>query len=161
MTRAVGAVVAHFPDTEGVTSSNLVSPTKVEAIRLDITEKPSIRAIGAAASALRSHRRGRRFDSYIAHLRFALASYMLRAFLLPLGHSVPQRTISRTIFGDEERTLSFLLCSFAHLAHLPDADVCISGATGVALPQSESCWLTQLARDAILCETPNRKGYRQ
>ena len=27
MTRAVGAVVAHFPDTEGVTSSNLVSPT--------------------------------------------------------------------------------------------------------------------------------------
>ena len=26
-TRAVGAVVAHFPDTEGVTSSNLVSPT--------------------------------------------------------------------------------------------------------------------------------------
>ena len=67
MTRAVGAVVAHFPDTEGVTSSNLVSPTKVEAIRLDITEEPSIRAIGAAASALRSHRRGRRFDSYIAH----------------------------------------------------------------------------------------------
>ena len=67
MTRAVGAVVAHFPDTEGVTSSNLVSPTKVEAIRLDITEKPNIRAIGAAASALRSHRRGRRFDSYIAH----------------------------------------------------------------------------------------------
>ena len=65
MTRAVGAVVAHFPDTEGVTSSNLVSPTKVEAIRLDITEEPSIRAIGAAASALRSHRRGRRFDSYI------------------------------------------------------------------------------------------------
>ena len=67
MTRAVGAVVAHFPDTEGVTSSNLVSPTKVEAIRLDITEEPNIRAIGAAASALRSHRRGRRFDSYIAH----------------------------------------------------------------------------------------------
>ena len=67
MTRAVGAVVAHFPDTEGVTSSNLVSPTKVEAIRLDITEEPSIRAIGAAASALRSHRRGRRFDSYITH----------------------------------------------------------------------------------------------
>ena len=85
MTRAVGAVVAHFPDTEGVTSSNLVSPTKVEAIRLDITEKPSIRAIGAAASALRSHRRGRRFDSYIAHLRFALASYMLRAFFFPSG----------------------------------------------------------------------------
>ena len=26
-TRAVGAEVAHFPDTEGVTSSNLVSPT--------------------------------------------------------------------------------------------------------------------------------------
>ena len=55
----------------------------------------------------------------------------------------------------------FLLCSFAHLAHLPDAYVCISGATGVALPQSESCWLTQLAGDAILCEAPNRKGYRQ
>lgn len=52
------------------------------------------------------------------------------------------------------RTLSFLLCSFAHLAHLPDAYVCISGATGVALPQSESCWLTQLVRDAILCEAP-------
>ena len=27
----------------------------------------ALRAIGAAASALRSHRRGRRFDSYIAH----------------------------------------------------------------------------------------------
>ena len=67
MTRAVGAVVAHFPDTEGVTSSNLVSPTKVEAIRLDITEEPNIRAIGAAASALPSHGRGHRFDSYITH----------------------------------------------------------------------------------------------
>ena len=74
--RAVGAVVAHFPDTEGVTSSNLVSPTKVEAIRLDITEEPNIRAIGAAASALRSHRRGRRFDSYIAHPRFTLVGHV-------------------------------------------------------------------------------------
>ena len=76
MTRAVGAVVAHFPDTEGVTSSNLVSPTKLEAIRLDITEEPNIRAIGAAASALRSHRRGRRFDSYIAHPRFTLVGHV-------------------------------------------------------------------------------------
>ena len=30
--RAVGAVVAHFPDTEGVTSSNLVSPTRLHTV---------------------------------------------------------------------------------------------------------------------------------
>ena len=34
------------------------------------------RAIGAAASALRSHRRGRRFDSYIAHPRFTLVGHV-------------------------------------------------------------------------------------
>lgn len=48
----------------------------------------------------------------------------------------------------------FFVVLICHLAHLPDAYVCISGATGVALPQSESCWLTQLVRDAILCEAP-------
>ena len=60
-TRAVGAEVAHFPDTEGVTSSNLVSPT---GALLHINQ---YRVIGAAASALPSHGRGHRFDSYITH----------------------------------------------------------------------------------------------
>ena len=52
--------------------------------------------------------------------RFALASYMLRAFLLPLGHSVPQRTISRTIFGDVWKTYAeffvVLICPFGPFA---------------------------------------------
>ena len=61
MTRAVGAEVAHFPDTEGVTSSNLVSPTDTE-VHFGVHW-----VIGAAASALPSHGRGRRFDSYITH----------------------------------------------------------------------------------------------
>ena len=64
MTRAVGAEVAHFPDTEGVTSSNLVSPT---GAMLHINQ---YRVIGAAASALPSHGRGHRFDSYITHRCF-------------------------------------------------------------------------------------------
>ena len=55
-------MVAHFPDTEGVTSSNLVSPTSRA-----IGAYNRIRVIGAAASALPSHGRGRRFDSYITH----------------------------------------------------------------------------------------------
>ena len=63
-TRAVGAEVAHFPDTEGVTSSNLVSPTDAE-VHFGVHW-----VIGAAASALPSHGRGRRFDSYITHGRY-------------------------------------------------------------------------------------------
>ena len=66
MTRAVGAEVAHFPDTEGVTSSNLVSPHW--NVSSYITHH---RVIGAAASALPSHGRGHRFDSYITHHRAA------------------------------------------------------------------------------------------
>ena len=63
-TRAVGAEVAHFPDSEGVTSSNLVSPTEAE-VHFGVHW-----VIGAAASALPSHGRGRRFDSYITHGRY-------------------------------------------------------------------------------------------
>ena len=81
-------MVAHFPDTEGVTSSNLVSPTRKDCLSRIIKK---FWVIGAAASALPSHGRGHRFDSYITHNMFVFAVFC-RVFFYSF-------TNARAIFG--------------------------------------------------------------
>ena len=73
-------MVAHFPDTEGVTSSNLVSPTRKDCLSRIIKK---FWVIGAAASALPSHGRGHRFDSYITHALRRITSSAFFVFLIP------------------------------------------------------------------------------
>lgn len=61
---AAGAEGARFPDTEEVAGSIPASPTTRSPEQFGLL---FIRAISAAVSALRSHRRGHWFDSSIAH----------------------------------------------------------------------------------------------
>lgn len=72
-------MVAHFPDTEGVTSSNLVSPTRKDCLSRIIKK---FWVIGAAASALPSHGRGHRFDSYITHNIVQFRGMIYRIFCI-------------------------------------------------------------------------------